>query len=42
MGSTGYISMRLYTIVYTGRGARKRISSLRKASPQKMGKYAQT
>ncbi len=38
---TSYIGVRLYTVVYTWRGSRKRIISLRKASPREMREYAQ-
>ena len=38
---TSYIGDRLYTVVYTERSNRKRIISLRKASPRKMRDYAQ-
>ena len=40
--ATGYIGMRLHTVVYTWRDRRKRIISLRKASPKEMRDYAQT
>ncbi len=39
---TGYIGMRRHTVVYTWRDSRKRIISLRKASPREMRDYAQT
>ena len=38
---TSYIEIRLHTVVYTSRGDRKRIISLRKASPREMRDYAQ-
>ena len=39
--ATSYIGDRLYTVVYTWRGDRRRIISLRKASPREMRDYAQ-
>ena len=40
--ATSYIGLRLHTVVYTWRGDKKRIISLRKASPKEMRDYAQT
>ena len=37
---TSYIGIRLHTVVYPSRGDRKRIISLRKASPREMRDYA--
>ena len=39
--ATGYIGDRLYRVIYAMRGDRKRIISLRKASPKEMRDYAQ-
>ena len=39
--ATGYIEDRLHRVVYTRRGGRTRIISLRKASPKEMRDYAQ-
>ena len=39
--ATGYIGNRLYRVVYTRRGDRRRIISLRKASSREMRDYAQ-
>ena len=39
--ATGYIGTRLHTVIYTWRDDRKRIVSLRKASPREMRDYAQ-
>ena len=39
--ATSYIGDRLHTVVYTWRGDRRRIISLRKASPKEMREYAQ-
>ena len=38
--ATGYIEDRLYRVVYTRRGDRRRIISLRKASTKEMRDYA--
>lgn len=38
---TGYIADRLYVVIYTMRGERKRIISLRKANPREMREYAE-
>ena len=39
--ATSYVGTRLHTVVYTLREGRKRIISLRKASPREMREYAQ-
>ena len=39
--ATGYIGTRLHRVVYTRRGDKRRIISLRKASPEEMSDYAQ-
>ena len=39
--ATGYIGSRLHRVIYTIRGDRKRIISIRKASPREMREYAQ-
>ena len=38
----GYIGQRLHYVVFTERGSRTRIISLRKASPKEMRDYAET
>ena len=38
----GYIGLRLHVVVYTPRGAAKRIISLRKASAREIRRYAET
>ena len=40
--ATGYIGDRLHRVVYTRRGDKRRIISLRKASPKEMRDYAGT
>ena len=40
--ATGYIGDRLHRVVYTRRGDKRRIISLRKASPKEMRDYART
>jgi uncharacterized DUF497 family protein len=37
----GYIGHRLHTVIYTRRGNRRRIISLRKANPREMNEYDQ-
>ena len=37
----GYLADRLYTVVFTRRGDRRRIISLRKANPREMNEYDQ-
>ena len=39
--ATGYIGRRLHVVVYTQRGVRKRIISLRKANNRERARYAQ-
>jgi len=39
--ATGYIGDRLHRVIYTIRGDKRRIISLRKASPKEMRDYAQ-
>ena len=39
--ATGYVGYRLHTVVYTERGERKRLISLRKASARETRDYAQ-
>lgn len=38
----GYIEGRLYTVIYTWRGANRRMISLRKANPREERHYAQS
>ena len=40
--AVGYIGHRLHYVVFTERGSRTRIISLRKASPKEMRDYAET
>ena len=40
--ATGYIADRLYRVVFTGRGDKRRIISLRRASKREEKEYAAT